>query len=571
MSEPTRPIRQPTIDVDGSLVAHTVSTPKSFKIRAQVTVGSRKVIPVILVPGIMGSNLRVRSDVTLPDGTGVAPGEAAWRPPNGSYDGWKEARKWAKREPSQRQRILDPALLEVDDNGELDYPTSLLSPAVMKERGWGEVHAGSYAELLVELQRYLDQTFSINGRGEPEIRDYWQKVMEADTTRWGVRTIDRITRQELEKYAAYQYPVYAVGYNWLQSCAISSERLSKRIDEIKRFWTSRKHECEKVILITHSMGGLVARACAKSRGKGLDDPADIGGIIHGVMPALGAPVAYRRLACGTEGGKFTGGFLENVRAGAFAEIAGETPEQTTPVMAASAGVLELLPNQLYPGPWLRVSAVNTVNKEEKYTDLLSLPQGNPYDLYRDMQSWFRMVNPALADPAHRYAKYPNGAADAIKLAIDAAEELHTRVLGAAVATADEPNPSKPYYHPNSYAFYGSDEERRSFGVIHWVARVQPGQSGVLTPGNVRKAKFISQSTDGVREVEVEGRHRLFFRTWMQDAPGDDTVPRQSGSGPAPHVRQIFATHGYGHQDGFQQSDVLLLTRHLIVKIVQGFK
>jgi hypothetical protein len=58
---------------------------------------------------------------------------------------------------------------------------------------------------------------------------------------------------------------------------------------------------------------------------------------------------------------------------------------------------------------------------------------------------------------------------------------------------------------------------------------------------------------------------------MQDAPGDDTVPRQSGSGPTPHVRQIFATHGYGHQDGFQQSDVLLLTRHLIVKIVQGFK
>jgi hypothetical protein len=61
MSEPTRPIRQPTVDTDGSLLAHTVATPKSFKVRAKVTVGSRKVIPVIFVPGIMGTNLRARS------------------------------------------------------------------------------------------------------------------------------------------------------------------------------------------------------------------------------------------------------------------------------------------------------------------------------------------------------------------------------------------------------------------------------------------------------------------------------------------------------------------------------
>ena len=36
---------------------------------------------------------------------------------------------------------------------------------------------------------------------------------------------------------------------------------------------------------------MAARACARSRGKDPLDPADIAGIIHGVMPALGAPVA----------------------------------------------------------------------------------------------------------------------------------------------------------------------------------------------------------------------------------------------------------------------------------------
>lgn len=571
MTEPTRPIRQPTVDVDGSLVAHTVATPKAFKVRARVTVGSRKVIPVILVPGIMGSNLRVRRDVPLPEGSGLAAGAPAWRPPNGTYSGWKEKRKWAKRDPAQRQRILDPGILEVDDTGELDYSTTLISHAEMRERGWGEVHAGSYGELLVDLHRFLDQTFWKNGRGELEIRDHWQKVMKCDPARWGVRSVEPITEHELQKYAGYQYPVYAVGYNWLESCAVSAERLSKRIDEIKSYWTSRKHECEQVVLITHSMGGLVARACAKRRAKGPGDPADIAGIIHGVMPALGAPVAYRRLACGTEGGKYTGDFVDNLRADAFADIAGETTEETTPVMATSAGVLELLPNQSYPGGWLNISAVSTVNKEEKYVELLRLPQGNPYEFYRDMQSWFRMVDPSLADPARKYRRYPGGVADFVKTAIDAAETLHTKVLTTAAPATEGKDESKPYYHPNSYVFYGADEGHKAFGTVRWVTRLPAGGSAVLTPGNVRKARFLAQSSDGIREVEVEGRHRMEFRTWMQDAAGDDTVPQQSGAGPTGHVRQIFATRGYGHQEGYQSDDILLLTRHLIVKIVQGCK
>ncbi|MFL6674204.1 MAG: esterase/lipase family protein [Massilia sp.] len=565
MSEPTRPIRQPTIDADGSLVAHTVATPKAFKVRALVTVAPRKVIPVILVPGIMGSNLRVRRDAAK--GTSK-PGEPVWRPPNGSAQGLREAWVWSKRDPAQRQTILDPELLEVDDSGELDGENCSLGPDVLRERGWGEVHADSYATLLVELQSHLDMTFRVNALGSREVREHWRRVMSCSPASWGVRTISPITEPELERYAAFQYPVYAVGYNWLQSCAVSAQRLSQRIDEIRNYWISRKHECEQVILITHSMGGLVARACAKLRSSGPGDNGGIAGVIHGVMPALGAPVAYRRIACGTEGARYENGLLDNVRADKFAEIAGETTAKTTPVMAVSPGVLELLPNHLYPRPWLIVRTGSTVNKEEKYRDVLSFPIGNPYDFYRDVTSWYRMVDPALADPARRYHRSSNGVAALIGRAIDAAEHLHTKVLAVA---KDTTVPPAPYYHPHTYAFYCSDEEHKAFGQIQWVAHEPAGHDTALTQSNLKQAQIIDSASDGTREVMVENRLRLRFHPGPQDTAGDDTIPGQSGAGPAEHVGQLFRTRGYGHQDSFQDKAVLLLTQHLIVKIVQACK
>ncbi|NNG25448.1 PGAP1-like alpha/beta domain-containing protein [Telluria aromaticivorans] len=75
--------------------------------------------------------------------------------------------------------------------------------------------------------------------------------------------------------------------SWLQDCKTSAEMLEKRIHQIIDSWTNAKRQCSKLILVTHSMGGLVARACAKRI------PTKLAGVIHGVMPALGAPVAYR--------------------------------------------------------------------------------------------------------------------------------------------------------------------------------------------------------------------------------------------------------------------------------------
>lgn len=566
MKEPTRPIPQPTVERDGSLVAHTVATPTSFKVRARVTIGSRKVIPVILVPGIMGSNLRARRDVKSRSDDVLAPGEPAWRPPNGVIEGFWEARRWAGRTPSERQRILDAGSLEVDPNGQLEFAPVGFDAAVLRDRGWGEVHAGSYGAVLIDLQKHLDKTFQVSPGGVREIRHFWRRVMQSQPEPWGVRSIARVTEAELEKYAGYQYPVYAFGYNWLASCEDSAQRLRRRIDQIKAFWTERKHQCERVILITHSMGGLVARACARSSSPGDGSAPDIAGIIHATMPALGAPVAYRRLACGTEGGRFTNGLGDNLKAGAVADLGGESSAQTTPVMALSEGALQLLPNHLYPAPWLIIKTIRSVNRRDEVRDLLSLPTGNPYDFYRDMTSWYRMIDPALADPARRFSMTDRPVVDRIADAIGVAERFHTRLLTTAGGAQGQ-----PYYHPNTFAFYGADKDLRAYGQIRWVAREPVVNPSVLTPAGVRAGRLESTAANGEREVRVGQDLRLRFFVWPEDAHGDETVPVQSGAGPAAHVRQTFAPAGFRHQDSLQPESTRLLIRHLIVKIVQDVK
>jgi len=566
MKEPTRPIPQPTVERDGSLVAHTVATPTSFKVRARVTIGSRKVIPVILVPGIMGSNLRARRDVKSRSDDVLAPGEPAWRPPNGVIEGFWEARRWAGRTPSERQRILDAGSLEVDPNGQLEFAPVGFDAAVLRERGWGEVHAGSYGAVLIDLQKHLDKTFQVSPGGVREIRHFWRRVMQSQPEPWGVRSIARVTEAELEKYAGYQYPVYAFGYNWLASCEDSAQRLRRRIDQIKAFWTERKHQCERVILITHSMGGLVARACARSSAPGDGSAPDIAGIIHATMPALGAPVAYRRLACGTEGGRYTNGLGDNLKAGAVADLGGESSAQTTPVMALSEGALQLLPNHLYPAPWLIIKTIRSVNRRDEVRDLLSLPTGNPYDFYRDMTSWYRMIDPALADPARRFSRTDRPVVDRIADAIGVAERFHTRLLTTAGGAQGQ-----PYYHPNTFAFYGADKDLRAYGQIRWVAREPAVNPVVLTPAAIRAGRLESIAPNGEREVRVGQDLRLRFFVWPEDAHGDETVPVQSGAGAAAHVRQTFAPAGFRHQDSLQPESTRLLIRHLIVKIVQDVK
>lgn len=574
MAESTRPLPPLVPLAHGGWEASSVLSSTGYTIRGLGLMPANSVIPVIVVPGIMGTNLRARQKPRLgrvqdERNALAAPGKTVWRPPNGKRDGWRESARWDRRTPADRQRLFDAATLEVDNAGPISLPDDqdeyVLSEPEVRDRGWGEVHADSYGALLYALQTQLNQTFGFDDRTKKRtVNAHWKAVMACDPRRWGVREFAPMTESHLEQHAKHYFPVYCVGYNWLEDCELSSQRLETRIRDILGAWGKSRRNCSKVILVTHSMGGLVARACAKRI------PDMIAGVIHGVMPALGAPAAYRRLACGTESSSPSHNVTEEITAVRTAKLLGNTAERTTPVLATAPGALELLPNQLYPGPWLHVRVLkvtgqsgslaeknNLLGVKETASDHLHLPGGkisNPYDLYRDMTPWYRLIDPDLADPARKYRKREGGVEGAITAAINTAEQFH-RSLGS-------------YYHPNSYVFYGDDPHKLSYSQVRWVARQWGAMTTALTTSNVANARFLGRTADAHRRVLIEGKAELSFTPDVQDARGDGTVPHLSGAGPVGKVKQVFPALGFDHQESYNNNDMLMLTLRLIVKIVQ---
>jgi len=547
VTEPTRPLPKPTLDDAGHWHSTSTLSPKSMTTRAAISLPPDRVMPVIIVPGIMGTNLRATTDPSHPQNQELAPGEIAWRPPNGNIDAAKAVKKWNGRNPSQRQYVLAPDTLEVDDGGEID-PSLLsafdgLDKALAQARWWGEIHWDSYGQLLTTLEHNLNKTFLIL-RGGRAITEHWVRVNQCDRNLWGASSTSLtapLTATEFEKFASYHYPVYACGYNWLQSNEESVKRLAQRIDDILQFWSSRRQTCTQVILVTHSMGGLVARACARQ----MEDK--IAGVIHGVMPALGAPACYRRIACGTESSNPSNGKIGNGKAWAFSIIAGESAALTTPVMAVAPGPLELLPNHLYPRPWL--FATGPASREGRL-DYVPLAVTNPYDLYRETSSWYRLIDPSKADPAN---KYKGKVMETVKKAVKQAERFHKEVL-------------ETYYHPKSFAYYCDDPAQLTFGAFRWQCDSPlAGKSSA----DINAAKPESSTFQDNRNVSFFDGSTGFFRPMAQDAAGDGTVPLQSGSVPSGKVLQLFATRGYDHQSSYRNEAMLALTQHLIVKIVQG--
>lgn len=576
MREPTRPLPSLVPLPHGGWEVDSYMSSADYTIRGLGLMPPNTIIPVIVVPGIMGTNLRAKRAPRLGRKNDerhriLKPGEPVWRPPNGKSDGFLASVNWNTRAPSFRQRLFDPVTLEVDDGGPIILPDPedgyVLSERELRQRGWGEVHADSYGRLLATLQTRLNQTFEFEDQTKKRlVRRHWQDVMAYDPKKWGVREFPALTESQLEKHAQNYFPVYAVGYNWLLDCAVSAELLEKRIVSIVESWRKAKRQCDKVVLVTHSMGGLVARACAQRI------PGKIAGVIHGVMPMMGAPVTYRRIACGMEAGSPSNSLRENFEASRLAKLLGDSTQKTTPVLATSPGALELLPNHMYPQPWLHVRVMKSVapirptgygarpelvRVNETAADYLHLPNArtpNPYDLYRDFKSWYRLINPVFADPAELYVQVPNGVDEVIRIAIATAEKFH-RALG-------------DYFHPNTYVYYGDDQSKLSYAHVRWTGRYGVGATGALTPRNVAGGKFVGYTLQGERRVLVEDRMELHFSPDDQDARGDGTVPSQSGAGPAGKVKRMFATRGHDHQYSYTNDDTLMLTLRLIVQIVQ---
>jgi pimeloyl-ACP methyl ester carboxylesterase len=550
-------------DENGDPIFNSVTSPDCFKARALGVMPPKHVIPVIFVPGIMGSNLCANGKLTK-DGT------PAWRPPVGKKQGVSEWWNRKKQMPPERQVQMTPDAVRVDDTGEVSIPRGVftLTEVEAKRRGWGEVHADSYGSILAELELALNDQYVEAGtaaatpmaawkvamtlRRDPGHRYHEQiDVVKNDWQPIAGTDVPPLTDDEFRRLGDYYYPVWACGYNWLDSNEVASDRLVKRINEALDWYKKGKYwiPAGKVILVTHSMGGLVARRAAQKAGD------SILGVVHSVQPVGGAPVVYRRFRAGTE----TKGAL-NIPAALAAAIIGWDAADVTCVMANSPGPLELLPTKHYPPGWLRFESRHGGETKEL---MPALPVSDPYEeIYSKTVKdvWWGMIDEALIDPAGLTSSADGGAINAYRRALKAAKTFHETV--------------QLQCHPVTYAHFGSDPNQVSFGRVTWVTS---DALPVRSAGQLSAAQAASHTKLGVSTLML-GEETATFKLMTREPAsagdktnaGDGTVPLTSGQlitkcSPSPRV---FSMTGFDHQMSYGNLHVQKNVLYCIAKIVQ---
>lgn len=313
-------------------------------------------IPIIFVPGIMGSRLKNQD------------GEKIWDP-----DSMWFMLSYLWKEPFDRKSMLigkefNPDFLDVsEDDAKHNKKFYSESDTDREDRGWGGVAWKYYGKLIMRLQNHD-----------------WNKPVKPSK--------DKDKRKSSLPGLFFEYPVYAFGYNWTDDNDNSGKRLAAKIKEIKEDYASEDRPCKYVILVSHSMGGLVCRAACKLYGA----DEDVLGVIHGVQPAVGAAAAYWRMKGGFESGWIT------------AKVLGPDGPSVTCVLGNAPGGLELLPTRDYEtndgkNAWLTAPVFGNSILE---TYNLNLPVSDPYDEIYKLQGnlYYRLVNPDWLDPKEKSDK-----------------------------------------------------------------------------------------------------------------------------------------------------------------------
>jgi len=562
-------------DEKGNPACNSTTSPESFKIPAGVKLPPHDVIPVIFVPGIMGSNVALRKQEGSDE-----PGENVWQPPNGASEGLSAAWQGGKQKPAERQRLFDPEKTVVDHRGPCKVPETnfWLTEEEAQKRGWGTVHQSSYHDYMAYLEKTLNERFVESGHlmndlfltqflGEkiPDVYRYSPKpeiiakVAAGDTmARWQTPSQPPpLTEEDIKRLGDYYFPVWAHGYNWLRDNDEAATLLLKTINEIvEQYQKSDYFECAgQVILVTHSMGGMVARRAAQQA------PDKIIGVVHGALPVVGAAVLYRRMRAGME----IGGAFDIIGKLAAQVIGSGSPEITASICRAP-GPLELAPTKDYPMNWLRIAQGDKFMTEQKSKTLFSLPKEDPYtEIYSKTTDdcWWAMVDPALIDPAGTIRGSGGDPVEGYFKAIGIAENFHD-VLGL-------------YAHPETYGFYGVDNNKyRSYGHVVWSSKFYNSKPS----DELMTKKFYSSASYGSVDIPVKEQPPYVpicenFRLILdRNQEGDGTVPLDSGvvlrrlQNIAGQDR-VFGIEGFDHQGAYNDKYSRQATVYFLTRIVRN--
>lgn len=521
-----------------------LNSPTTNKVRAKCVLPPNQVIPVIFVPGIMGSNLKSEDKLAI-NGHAWAPDFASW------------AFKFRKYSGAERKQLLHPERTKVDvtvppDDGKLLKLSGFTHKQIgdnwkneFVRRGWGTVMQGSYADLLCTLEYQLNKMYSAGA-----VAPYWQHLLQKQGHEWGeLQGFEKLVQAELSDASEFWYPVHAVGYNWLDSNAVAGKYLAKFIDFYCSRYRTLGYKCEKVILVTHSMGGFVARAAVHSKMGGAQDK--VLGIVHGVQPILGAPTAYKRVRAGNE----ANGLISAITA----QVLGWSAAEVSPVFAQSPGPLELLPTKAYPKGWLQVQRHDQGRVSGTSSKVLSLPKKDPYtEIYRERNAWWRLMDPKLIDPASISTKENKTPWTGYVKKLNIAEVFHDDM--------------GDYFHPQSYVYYGADPKHRAWGIVRWISNSPLPK---VSDDEMRQARLLQDNLEGRINVKVPNEKKQdaypFFWSYVIADPtsdGDATVPEESGKAAKGKAKLIARMHGFDHQGSYGNEHVQSFTLYCVAKIAK---
>lgn len=451
----------------------------------------QEIIPIIFVPGIMGSRLKYNTgDETQRDETP----QRAWDPDGqgfmalnyGLFGSPKNRKKMLIGEQSHNSNYLSV------DNDNAKHNKKL--PDGMSRNGWGGVYWGIYGKILKTLARHD-----------------WPEPLNA----------------------CFHFPVYAFGYNWTASNRESGRRLADFIQNTIEE-NAKQSLCTQVILVTHSMGGLVARAACKLHSA----EASVLGVVHGVQPATGSAEAYFRMKTGFEPpGSPTGKLWDWLRNPVMLPISkfkgtagnlvlGNCGKDVTIIMANSPGALELLPNKLYKDNNGSTQWLSYTDKLGKRTDM---PNGDPYaNIYSLKKPAYRLVNPKwLGDKAdsnkkNRYEIKGKNAWEYYKQNLDIAAKFHDDLADSL--------------HPETYQFYATgiktvdrveieSKKRDQQRLLYFEAKDK--KKCIMEIRDEDGEKILSPEDDDFT-IASSGKKCIVYSLKPPSGAGDGTVPESSG-------------------------------------------
>ncbi|WP_353140822.1 esterase/lipase family protein [Acinetobacter pragensis] len=554
---------------------NSATSPTSNKVGTGVEVPLNDTIPIIFVPGIMGSNIY-----------NTALKKPVWRIGNGITGQVGTLTSQMKKTPADLQNELDYLHTQVDITGDIKVDNRLnLKEKILRDRYWGTVHWDSYGGILTYLQFILNSVHTqapdtrgmvmtgaslamAHTRYKKEAIDEWQSLLnQTEIKSWNSQeTFVAIDQKDIDHLKAFHFPVYAMGYNWLQSSEDGAKIVSAKLDVIKKTLGGRFH---KFIIVTHSMGGLLTRRLVQLRD-------DVAGVVHGVMPAEGA-AAYRRIVTGS-------GDVGAVPA----YVLGKNTEHVTAVLANAPGGLELLPSKAYNKgkPWLFLNGSGLMNGKDIQKNVVSLPQFDPYnEIYKSDGVWWEMVKAELIDPANMVKRDnpKKRIKDVYKLKINDVQTFHDKITNK--------------YHPCTYANYGHDPKYSSFGTLTWtldkalrgltaqqmknLPRASAQEVDAYNQNVAKDAMYMGQGSlaymkanikenNGLRYIKLTSGKLGTFKISDKNADGDGTVPWQSGSAPLKQsgVKQVFRMTGFDHQGSYNNKYVRRSVLYSIVRVIK---